>query len=66
MAPVSHFPVFSEDVAFAHYFVATRPPPPSHPIGLLVILAMPVKNYPKWWEIQPAIQCTVNTMDYFE
>ena len=23
--------VFSEDVAFARHFVATRPPPPSHP-----------------------------------
>ena len=37
----SHFPVFSEDVAFACHFVATCPP--SHPIGVLVVLAIPVK-----------------------
>ena len=62
----SHFPVFSEDVAFARHFMATRPPPPSHPAGVLLLLAMPVKNYLKWWEIQLVIQCTVDTMNYFE
>ena len=30
-------------------------PPPSHPIGVLLILATPVKNYLKWQEIQLAI-----------
>ena len=33
---------------------------PSHTMGVLVVLAMPVKNYlAKWWEnkIQLAIQC---------
>ena len=25
-------------------------PPPSHPAGVLLILAMPVKNYLKWQE----------------
>ena len=46
----SLFLVFSEDVAFAHarYFVATRPPPFVHPIGMLVVFAMSVKNYLKW------------------
>ena len=44
----SHFPVFSEDVVFARHFMALRPPPPSHPIGVLVVLAMPVNNYLKW------------------
>ena len=39
----SHFPVFSDDIDFSHHFVAPRPPPPSHPIGMLVVLAMPVK-----------------------
>ena len=62
----SHFPVFSEDVTFAYHFMATCPPPPSHPVGVLLVLAMPVKNYLKWWEIQLAIQCTVDTMNYFE
>ena len=62
----SHFRVFSEDVAFAHHFVATRLPPPSHPIGVLVVLAMPVKNYLKRQEIQLVIQCTVDAMNYFE
>ena len=28
---------------------------PSHPPGVLLILATPVKNYLKWWEIQLAI-----------
>ena len=28
---------------------------PSHPAGVLLILATPVKNYLKWWEIQLAI-----------
>ena len=43
-------------------------PPPSHPIGVLVVLATLVKNYLKWREIQLAIQCTVaiDTMNYFE
>ena len=43
----SHFPVFSEDVTFSHHFVATRPPPPSHTIGVLVVSAMPVKKLSK-------------------
>ena len=30
------FGCFSEDVAFACHFVATRPPPPSHSVGVLV------------------------------
>ena len=38
------FTVFSEDIAFAHHFVAPRLPPPSHPIGVLVVLAMSVKT----------------------
>ena len=62
----NHFPVFSEDVAFAQHFMATHPPLLSHPIGVLVVLAMPVKNDLKWQEIQLAIQCTVDTMNYFE
>ena len=62
----SHFPYFSEDIAFARHFVATRPPPPSHPVGVLVVLATPVKSYLKWREIQLAIQCTGDTMNYFE
>ena len=38
------FPCFSEDVAFACHFVAASPPPPSHPTGVLVVLATPVKT----------------------
>ena len=52
----SHLAVFSEDVAFTCHFVV-----PAHPIGVLVVLAMPVINYLKWQEIQLAIQCTVDT-----
>ena len=38
-----HLAIFSVDVAFAHYFVAPTTPPPSTPVGVLVVLAMPVK-----------------------
>ena len=31
-------------VAVACHFVATCPPPPSHPVGVPVVLAMPVKQ----------------------
>ena len=50
---------FSEDEAFACHIVATRPPPPSHPVGVLVVLAMPVKNYVKLWAIQLPIHSIV-------
>ena len=62
----SHLPVCSEDVAFACHFVAPICPPPSHPIGVLVVLATPVKHYLKWREIQLAIQCTIDAVNYFE
>ena len=39
-----HLAGFSEDVTFACHFVATCQPPPSHPIGVLLVLAMPVKK----------------------
>ena len=42
----SHLAVFSEDVTFAHHFVAPCLPP-----TLL-----------KWWAIQLAIQCTADTV----
>ena len=42
-----HLAGFGEDVAFAHHFVATHPPPLSHPVGVLLVLAMPVKNLSK-------------------
>ena len=41
--------VLVEDVAFARHFVVT------HPVGVLLILATPVKNYLKWRETQLAI-----------
>ena len=51
-----HLAGVSEDLAFACHFMATRPPQPSDPIGVLLVLATPVKNYLKWREIQLAIQ----------
>ena len=40
MAPMEViFLFFSEDVAFAHHFVAILLPSPSHSIGVLVVLA---------------------------
>ena len=62
----SQLAVFSEDVAFSRYFVAPCPPPLFHPIGVLVVLATPVKNYLKWREIQLTIQCTVDIVNYSE
>ena len=61
-----HLAVFSKDIAFTCHLVAPRLPPPSHPIGVLVVLAAPVKNYLKWWEIQLAIKCTVGTVNHIE
>ena len=46
-----HLAGSSEDEAFACHFVATRTPPPSHSVGVLLVLANPVKKYLKWWEI---------------
>ena len=53
-------------VAFAHDFVATHLPPTLPPIGVLVVLAIPVKNYLKRWAIQLAIECTADTVNYLE
>ena len=37
-----HLAGFIEDVAFARHFVATHPPPPSHPVGVLLVMATPL------------------------
>ena len=42
-----HLAGFCEDVAFACHFVATHPPPPSHPVGVLLVLATPGKKLSK-------------------
>ena len=39
-----HLAGFSQDVAFTCLFVATYPPPPFHPIGVLLVLAMPLSK----------------------
>ena len=36
-----------KDVAFARHFVAMCLPPPSHPIGVLEVMAIPVKKLSK-------------------
>ena len=59
-----HLGVFSEDVAFGHHFMATRPP--YHPIRVVGIMATPVKNYKKWLVIHLTSQCTVDKMNYLE
>ena len=61
----SHLAVRSEDVALAHHFMAPCPPP-SHTVGVQVVLATPVKSYLKWQANQLAIQCTVDTVNYLE
>ena len=55
------FGCFSEDVAVARHFVATRPTPPSHSAGMLVVLTTQVKNYLKWRAIQLAIQLAIHS-----
>ena len=64
----SDLAVFSENVAFSAtlWLPACPPPPPSHLIGVLLVLATSVKNYLKWQKTQLAIQCTVGTVNYFE
>ena len=42
-----HLAVFIEDVAFACHFMATCLPPPSSPIGVLVVLGISVKKLSK-------------------
>ena len=61
-----HFPVFSEDIAFAHHFVATHLPPTLPPYRSASDIGYASKNYLILWEIQVAIQCTVDAMSYFE
>ena len=39
-------------------------PPPSHPVGVLLVLATPINNYLKWWEIQLAIHPIVGVEIY--
>ena len=41
-----HLAGYNEDVAFARHFMATRSPP-FHPIGVLLVLVMPVKKLSK-------------------
>ena len=56
--------VFTVDVAFACHFMATHPHPLPHPIAVLVVLAILVKNL-KWCAIQLAIHSLVGEeMDY--
>ena len=54
-----HLTAFSLNVAFAHHFVVTHPPPPSHPIEVLVVLAIPVKHYLKWQVVKLHIHSIV-------
>ena len=64
----SHLAIFNQNIAFALHFVATRLPltlPPYRSASAWYWLCQQ-KNYLKWWEIQLAIQCTVDTMNYFE
>ena len=54
-----HLTVFSEDVAVARHFVATRPPPTLPPCRNASGIDYPSKNYLKWQAIQLAIHSTV-------
>ena len=54
-----HLAVFSEDVAVACHFVATRPPPTLPHCRNASGIDYPSKNYLKWRAIQLAIHSTV-------
>ena len=45
IAPMDTIWLFHFNVAFACHFIATHPSSPSHPIGVLVVLATPVISY---------------------
>ena len=54
-----HLAGFSEDVAFAHHFEVTCPPPTLPPYMSATSIGYTSKNYLKWWEIQLAIHAIV-------
>ena len=54
-----HLTVFSVDVAFTCHFVALHHPQHSTPIGVLVVLSLPVNNYLKWQLIKITTHSTV-------
>ena len=59
----SYLAVFSEDVAFAHHFVAPHLSPVLPPYGNASGIGYVSKKYLKWQEIQLAIQRTVDTVN---
>ena len=61
-----HLAVFSEDVAFARHFMAPHLHRTLPPFRSASGIGYTSKNYLKWRAIQLAIQCTVDTMNYFE
>ena len=55
-----HLAVISKYITFNHHIMATHLPPPSHPVGVLVVLAMSVKtSYLRWQAIQVAIHSAI-------
>ena len=62
----SHLAVFSEDVAFACHFVAPCLPLTLPPYRSASDIGYASKKYLKWQEIQLAIQCTADTVNYLE
>ena len=59
-----HLAGFSEDIAFAHHFMATRLPP-LLPYRSASGIGYASKNYLKWWETQLAIHQIVDEqIDY--
>ena len=54
---------FEKGVAFACHIVASCPPPPYRSASGIGYTS---RNCLKWWAIQLAIQCTADTVNYFE
>ena len=60
-----HLAVLSVDVALPATSSLPTHPLPSHPVGMLRVLAKPVKNYLKWQETQLVIHSIVGELiDY--
>ena len=61
-----HLTGFSEVVTFDNHFIATRSPLTLHPIGVLLVLAMPVEKLCKMMGIQLAMHPIVGGQKHYK
>ena len=62
----SHLPVFSEDIALPCHLVASHSPHSLQPYSSASDIGYTYKQYLKYLEIQLAVRCTVDTVNYLE